>query len=173
MSGPTQFDYTYDYNSNRTKWEQRTNGPLTTTTNYSHDWQDRLTQAVTGSTTKSYGYDNNGNCTQIQVNGTTTATLGYDYENRVTSIAQTGVATNTFTYNGFNLRQSKVDSAGTFNYVTDGSSPASAVLKDGAATYTPGISERRSTTKVLSHGRTWECQRHHGQQSEHNRYCPV
>jgi RHS repeat-associated protein len=45
-----------------------------------------------------------------------------------------------------------VDTAGTFNYITDGSSPASDVLSDGAASYTPGISEKRSGTSKFYHG---------------------
>ena len=50
------------------------------------------------------------------------------------------------------LRISKTDSSGTQNYVTDGSSPASAVLKDGNAVYTPGLSEHRSSASKFYHG---------------------
>ena len=46
----------------------------------------------------------------------------------------------------------KVDSAGTFNYVCDGTTPASPVLKDGSAVYTPGLSERRGSTSKFYHG---------------------
>ena len=50
------------------------------------------------------------------------------------------------------MRMQKVDSAGTANYLCDGTTPASAVLKDGAAVYTPGLSERRGTTSKFYHG---------------------
>ena len=36
--------------------------------------------------------------------------------------------------------------------MTDGSSPASAVLKDGNAVYTPGLSERRGSASKFYHG---------------------
>ena len=45
-----------------------------------------------------------------------------------------------------------MDSTGTQNYVTDGSSPASPVLKDGNAIYTPGVSEHRGSTSKFYHG---------------------
>jgi len=45
-----------------------------------------------------------------------------------------------------------VDSSGTRNFITDGDSPAAPVLSDGLATYTPGLSERRSTTSAFYHG---------------------
>jgi YD repeat-containing protein len=96
------------------------------TTTYAYDAHDKLTSA--GS--KTYGYDLNGNCTSVTVGSS------------VTGITYPGGATNSFAYNGEDLRTRKVDSAGTKNYVTDGASPASAVLSDGAAVYTPGLSER-------------------------------
>jgi RHS repeat-associated protein len=46
----------------------------------------------------------------------------------------------------------KIDSSGTRNYITDGDSPAAAVLSDGLATFTPGLSERRSSTSSFYHG---------------------
>jgi len=46
----------------------------------------------------------------------------------------------------------RVDSPGTANYLCDSTTPASAVLKDGAAVYTPGLSERRGTTSKFYHG---------------------
>lgn len=84
--------------------------------------------------------------------GGQTTSLTYDYENRVTGITYPSTATNSFTYNGANLRAGKVDSGGTFTYLCDGTAPASPVLKDGAAVYTPGISERRSSTTKYYHG---------------------
>src|SRR5205807_10102696 len=94
--------------------------------------------------------DSNGNCTSVTVGGNTTS-LTYDYENRVTQITYPNSSTNTFQYNGLGLRVQKVDSNGTKNYVTDGAEVASPVLADGAATYTPGLSERRSSTSKFYH----------------------
>ena len=51
-----------------------------------------------------------------------------------------------------NLRVQKIDSSGTRNYITDGDSPAAGVLSDGLATFTPGLSERRSSTSSFYHG---------------------
>ena len=100
-------------------------------------------------------YDSNGNCTSVTVGtgGTAVTTnLSYDYESRVSGITYPSSATNTFQYNGNDLRTKKVDSSGTRNYITDGDSPAAAVLSDGLATFTPGLSERRSSTSSFYHG---------------------
>gem|GEM_PF-3233708 len=117
---------------------------VTTNTYGTHD------QLLT-SGSKSYGYDSNGNCTSVTV-GTSVTSISYDYENRVTGITYPSSATNSFSYNGNDMRMQKVDSAGTANYLCDGTTPASAVLKDGAAVYTPGLSERRGTTSKFYHG---------------------
>ena len=125
-----------------------TGGDAVTDT-YSYDAHDKLT-GISGGTNKTYGYDSNGNCTSVTV-GTNVITVAYDVENRVTQITYPSSATNTFAYNGNDLRTQKVDSSGTKNYVCDGSSPASAVLKDGAAVYTPGLSERRGSASKFLH----------------------
>ena len=117
---------------------------MTTTSVYDH--HDKLTSA--GS--KSYGYDSNGNCTTVTV-GTSVTTLTYDIENRVVGIAYPGGTSNSFAYNGEDLRTKKVDSTGTQNYVTDGDSPGSALLKDGNAVYTPGLSEHRGSASKFYH----------------------
>ena len=132
--------YTYNHNANRlTKVVGSGGSAVTTTSTYgTHD------QLLT-SGSKSYGYDSNGNCTSVTV-GTSVTSLTYDYENRVVGMTYPSSATNSFAYNGNDLRMQKVDSAGTANYVCDGTTPASAVLKDGSAVYTPGLSERRGTT---------------------------
>ena len=72
-------------------------------------------------------------------------TLTYDAANRGDGITYPSSATNTFSYNGLGLRVSKSDSSGALAYVCDGTEVASPVLKDGAAVYTPGLSERRGT----------------------------
>ena len=134
--------YTYDGNQNRL-----TKVLNSVTQSYSYDSHDKLTAA--GS--KSYGYDSSGNCTSVTI-GTNVTALTYDDSNRVTGITYPSTATNSFIYNGNGLRVSKTDSAGTSAVVTDGTSPASAVLKDVRAVYTPGISERASGTSKFYHG---------------------
>ena len=52
---------------------------------------------------------------------------------------------------GLGLWVKKIDSSGTINYATDGAAPASDVLADTNATYTPGLSERRSGTSKFYH----------------------
>ncbi len=141
--------YTYDHNQNRLT---KTLNSVTDT--YSYDAQNKLT-GVTGSVTKSYSYDSNGSCTSVTVGSgmsAVTTNLSYDYESRVSGITYPSSATNTFQYNGNDLRTKKVDSSGTRNYITDGDSPAAAVLSDGLATFTPGLSERRSSTSSFYHG---------------------
>ncbi|MFY9234891.1 MAG: RHS repeat-associated core domain-containing protein [Fimbriimonadaceae bacterium] len=70
--------------------------------------------------------------------------------NGTTSISRSGVTTNTFTYNGLDTRVGKVDSGGTKTYKRDGAYVTDTVLSDGAANYTPGISERRSGATLYS-----------------------
>ncbi|WP_025228633.1 RHS repeat-associated core domain-containing protein [Fimbriimonas ginsengisoli] len=133
--------YTYDANGNRAS---KTLGGVTET--YTNDDGDKLTSvAVGGTTTKSFGYDTAGRTTSVVTSAGTT-TLTYDYESRVTGITYPGSSTNSFTYNGLDTRVGKVDSAGTSTYRRDGVDVTSPVLSDGYATYTPGISERRSST---------------------------
>ena len=104
--------------------------------------------------TKTYGYDSNGNCTSVGVNtgsGNQNTSLTYDVENRLTGITYPSTSSDTYAYNGNGMRTKKTDSGGTFNYVCDGTTPGSEVLSDGAATYTPGISERRSGASSFYH----------------------
>ncbi|MDX2066572.1 MAG: RHS repeat-associated core domain-containing protein [Fimbriimonadaceae bacterium] len=70
---------------------------------------------------------------------------------KLTQITYPSTATNTFTYNGLDTRVGKVDSAGTATYKRDGDSVTAPVLDDGAAKFTPGISERRGTTSRFTH----------------------
>ncbi len=78
-------------------------------------------------------------------------TFANDYESRVTSITTTGQTTNTFGYNGFDSRVSKVDSSGTRTYRRSGTYVTAPLLGDGAATYTPGVSERRGSATTYQH----------------------
>ncbi len=78
-------------------------------------------------------------------------TLSYDYEDRLVSISRPGVATNTFAYNGFGARVSKNDSSGSNTYLRASSGLIGSIVSDSAATYTPGVSEKRGGTSTFYH----------------------
>jgi RHS repeat-associated protein len=99
---------------------------------------------------KSYTYDAAGR-TLTKTEGSGTTTYAYDYEGRLTSIIYPNSSTNTFSYNGLDTRVSKADSSGTFTYKRDGADVTDAVLNDGAAEYTPGVSENRGGTSKFYH----------------------
>jgi RHS repeat-associated protein len=61
------------------------------------------------------------------------------------------VTTNSFGYNGLDARVSKTDSTGTYGFKRNGAGVTDPVLSDGAATYTPGISERRGGNSKFLH----------------------
>jgi RHS repeat-associated protein len=105
---------------------------------------------VGGSTVKDFSYDAAGRTTSV-VTGAGTTTLAYDYESRITTIIYPKASTNTFTYNGLDTRVGKVDSTGTKTYKRDGAYVTDPVLSDSAASYTPGISERRTSTTKFYH----------------------
>jgi RHS repeat-associated protein len=133
--------YTFDANGNR----------LTKTLNgvteiYSYDDGDKLLSAGG----KTYGYDAAGRTTSVTSGGQTT-TLAYDFEGRLTQITYPNLSTNTFSYNGLDTRVSKVDSGGTRTYLRNGAYVTDPVLTDGAASYTPGMSERRSGVTTYNH----------------------
>jgi len=83
--------------------------------------------------------------------GASTTTLAYDFENRMTTITYPSSAANAFSYNALGTRVGKVDSVGNFTYKRDGANVTDPVLNDGAAQFTPGISERRSGTTKFYH----------------------
>ncbi len=119
---------------------------------YSYDDGDKLV-AITrgGNEYKDYTCDACGRTATIS-DESTTQEFSYDYEDRITSITGLGT-TNSFTYNGLDTRTKKVDSGGTSNFKRVGAGVTDSVVSDGSATYTPGISERRSsTTTYLSSG---------------------
>ena len=111
---------------------------------YAVDDGDKLVSVREGGTVvKSYAYDAAGRTTGVTTSAGTT-TLAYDYESRVTGIAYPGGATNAFSYNGLDARVGKADSGGTKTFRRDGAGVTDDVLSDGAAAYTPGVSQRRS-----------------------------
>jgi RHS repeat-associated protein len=139
--------YTYDANGNRLT---RTIGG--TTEDYIYDDADKLDKIeISSVTVKDYSYDSAGRTTSV-VTGAGTTSLTYDYEGRITEIQYPNETTNTFAYNGLDTRVSKVDSGGTKTYLRDGAGVTAPVLNDGSASYTPGISERRSSATTFYHG---------------------
>jgi YD repeat-containing protein len=120
------------------------------TENYTYDDADKLTHPGWRKHHQGALYDS-GRTTSV-VSGGNTTSLTYDYEGRITQITYPNSSTNTFTYNGLDTRVSKVDSGGTKTYLRDGAGVTAPVLNDGAANYTPGTSERRSSTTTYYHG---------------------
>ena len=142
----TTTTYTYDDNGNRL-----TKAVGGTTETYSYDDGDKLEDvSVGGTAVKTYGYDAAGRTTSVVTSAGTT-TLAYDYEGRVSQITYPGSSTNTFTYNGLDTRVGKVDSAGTKAYRRDGDYVTAPVLGDGTSAFTPGISERKSSSTRMNH----------------------
>ncbi len=98
---------------------------------------------------KGYTYDAAGRTVGINAPAGTT-TLSYDYESRVTAISGPGI-NETHTYNGLDTRVGTVQGGVSRTFVRDGSYVTDPVLRDGQATYTPGVSERRGGVSTWSH----------------------
>lgn len=132
--------YAYDGNGNRTS--KTVNGVVE---NYAYDDGDKLLSAGV----KSYTYDLAGRTKTVTGPGGTTY-LWYDDEDRLTQI--TGAGPNqSYTYNGLDARRTKTIGGTTNTYKRMGVTPTAPVVKDSNATYTPGISERRSGVSKWSH----------------------
>jgi RHS repeat-associated protein len=112
---------------------------------YTYDLADKMLTAGA----KSYTYDAAGRTVGINAPGGTT-TLTYDYESRVTAITGPGI-NETHTYNGLDTRVGTVQGGVSRTFVRDGSYVTDPVLRDGQATYTPGVSERRGGVSTWSH----------------------
>jgi RHS repeat-associated protein len=132
--------YTYDANGNRTS--KTVNGAVES---YTYDLGDKMLTAGA----KSYTYDAAGRTVGINAPGGTT-TLTYDYESRVTAISGPGI-NETHAYNGLDTRVGTVQGGVSRTFVRDGSYVTDPVLRDGQATYTPGVSERRGGVSTWSH----------------------
>jgi RHS repeat-associated protein len=105
---------------------------------------------VGGNSVRSLTYDGRGRRKTDTFSGAT-STYAWDAESRLLSVARPGVTTNAFGYNGLDARVSKTDSSGTFGFKRNGAGVTDPVLSDGAATYTPGISERRGGNSKFLH----------------------
>lgn len=137
--------YTYDGNGNRLT---RTVGGVTET--YAYDDGDKLLSvSVGGSAIKTYGYDAAGRTTSV-VSSAGTTTLAYDFEGRATSISGPGVSQSNV-YNGLDTRVGSTTNSVVRTFLRDGAYVTDPVLTDGAATYTPGVSERRGSATTFLH----------------------
>ena len=80
-----------------------------------------------------------------------TTVVSYDFEGRAVGISGPGVS-QTNVYNGLDTRVGSTTDSVSRTFLRDGAYVTDPVLKDGAAVYTPGISERRGTTTTFLHG---------------------
>jgi RHS repeat-associated protein len=137
------YSATYSYDGNGNRLAKVLNG---VTEAYTYDDGDKMLTAGT----KSYAYDLAGRTQSVTSPGGTT-TCAYDDEDRLTSLVGPGV-NQQYTYNGLDARRSKISGGVTVNtYKRQGVSPTAPVVSDGQATYTPGISERRSGASKFFH----------------------
>jgi RHS repeat-associated protein len=79
-----------------------------------------------------------------------TTTIAYDYRGRATSIVGPGVA-QTNVFNGLDTRVGSVTNGVARTFLRDGAYVTDPVLTDGAAFYTPGVSERRGSVTTFLH----------------------
>ncbi len=149
-SGAPTWEQTYSYDANGNRATRAILGQGAET--YANDAGDKLTSVTATGTlpSKTFTYDNLGR-RKTMVTGGVTTTYNWDAESRIASITKPGVPTNTFVYNALDTRVSKTDTGGTRTYRRDGASVTSGVLADGAATYTPGVSEKRAGTSRYLH----------------------
>ena len=144
--GSASYSLGYTYDSNGNRLTQTRNGQFAQ--NFIYDAHDKLISGNSGG--EQYGYDANGNQATLSYYGSQYGFV-WDDEDRLTKLTFPDGHVNTFTYNGLGLRVAKTDSTGQFAQVSDGTSPASPVIADGAAVYTPGLSERRNGASLFRH----------------------
>lgn len=140
-SGTPTWEIAYGYDANGNRIFRNILGGLQET--YTNDVGDKLTSVTWTGGSKAFTYDNIGR-RKTMTTGSVTTTYAWDRESRLTSVSRPGMTTNNYTYNGLDTRVSKTDSSGTESFRRDGAQVTNPVLSDGGATYTPGVSERRS-----------------------------
>lgn len=132
---PYSDSYAYDLSGNRIN---RNLGGSTDSYSYVNN---RLV-SITGSDSAALSYDPNGNLITMTLNGAT-VTHAYDAFDHMISCFLPST-TDRYVYNGMGQRVGITDSLGSRTVLSDGCVPASPVLSDQFAVYTPGISERRA-----------------------------
>jgi RHS repeat-associated protein len=137
--------YSYDNNGNRVT---RTVNGLTET--YANDNADKLTGVTWAGGSKTFTHDAQGRRTSMTRTGPNAGTTNYVWDNESRLVSINGQTTASYTYNGMDARVTAVDGQNR-TFRRDGASVTSPVLSDGQATYTPGISERRSGTSRFMH----------------------
>ncbi len=141
--------YTYDSNGNRAT--RTINSRVET---HSYDPADMLASVYDALGTPSTGddilrdyfYTLDGELEEKKVNGISVEYLTWNADERLTSF-DNYTTTTSYAYNGSGARVEK----GTQDFLRNGTGATSAVLDDGSAVYTPGISERRASTTTLAH----------------------
>ena len=130
------YSATYSYDGNGNRLAKVLNG---VTEAYTYDDGDKMLTAGN----KVYTYDLAGRTyTVTSPSGTTTCT--YDDEDRLVNITGPGLNQN-YRYNALDTRVQKLNGSNVVNtYRRNGVSPTAPLLSDGTATFTPGVSERRS-----------------------------
>ncbi len=145
-------EYTYDDFGNILTRKQGPFGSPTTSDVYAYSGHDQLdTITRNGNLWKEFFYDSNGRRTSFKVSSATVQTYTYDDADRITAIAYPYVTGDTFAYNGIDTRLSKSENGSSTNFYRGGPGVTDPVLSDSGAVYTPGISERRSSTTTFSH----------------------
>jgi len=144
--GAVNYSLGYSYDNNGNRLTQTKNGQQVQS--FIYDGHDKLISGGSGG--EQYGYDTNGNQTTLSYYGSQYG-FAWDDEDRLTRLTFPDGHVNIFSYNGLGLRVAKTDSTGQFALVSDGTSPASPVIADGAAVYTPGLSERRNGASLFRH----------------------
>ncbi len=136
--------YAYDANGNRLS--KTVNG---VSESYSYDSADKLLAVSGGNDPRTIGYDAAGRMTSVQRAAGTTF-LAYDFDDRVVQIQDpTGVQNHT--YDSLDARISSTFGGVTRNYRRSGAGSWAPVVSDGAALYSPGVSERRGGTTTYLH----------------------
>ncbi len=130
--------YTYDANGNRLTRVQ--NG---LSDSYAYDAGDKLL-SVSGQAARTYSYDADGRVNSMSV-GANVTWFTYGSDGNLSQLSIPSFNPMNFTYNGLGARATRHDSTyGQRNYLRDGITPASDVIADGIAGFTPGTGERGS-----------------------------
>jgi RHS repeat-associated protein len=85
--------------------------------------------------------------------GSATRAYTWNQDSRLVGLSGTGISTTSATYSGLGTLTSRTEAGSTQTYRRNGAGVTAPVLADSSATYTPGVSERRSgTTRYFDSG---------------------